>query len=814
MRTLRGLVIFAILAVLTCLQGAPRLAAQEAAPVWNALPQPAFDSSKAARAENVTLVRDRIRLTLSSGSIQFTQPANGVVFGAAFRGRGRVQIEAPTRLEAQQLGNFLGQATLDMEFSEAVFTFSDDMIDEVGKQVSWLPAAADAQLPELYAGRQRERENVGAEILRRLFVSMYSGDRKRTALFAADLKTSEKGWMHVRFDATNPEEISVGRWTNWGPVILFDTWMSFPAGNRTAAEAFRDPLARELFRIRSYRINAEVTQGAELRATTQVNLEPRGDGDRALSFTLDSNLRVESVKDSSGAALTFFQPRDPKDRNQSYGDFVVVVLREATRAGQVMTLEFVYGGKRVVRKEGNGTFFCQSSGWYPGIENDFASRADFDMTFRSPKRFTFVATGDKISETRDGDITNSTWRSSIPLAVAGFAYGDYKVHVEKAGNIDIEVYANRQEDDVARSIQLAVDPGLPESRDEPLSTIHLGNLAPAHRAKEMAVEMANTIRVFEKYFGPYPYKRLAVSSLPLGYSYGQGWPMLIYLWSLSFIDSTQRMQLGISNHLELTDFFRAHESSHQWWGHRVGWKSYHDQWLSEGFAQFSGNLYVLFRENEKEFIGRLQQDKFELASTDFRGRRYDSIGPVWMGLRLSSADAPRAYSAVVYSKGGYILHMIRMMMSDPRSQEPDARFIRMMHDFTQTFHNQPASTEDFKAIVDKHMIPAMDVDDTRKMDWFFDQYVYGIGMAQYNFKYQLRDAGNGKWNLDGTITQSGVPAGWKDSLPVYVEVRGRVSRVGWLKVQQPVTPFNISLAFKPDKVMLNAKEEILAQFKQ
>src|SRR5260370_12502148 len=34
-----------------------------------------------------------------------------------------------------------------------------------------------------------------------------------------------------------------------------------------------------------------------------------------------------------------------------------------------------------------------------------------------------------------------------------------------------------------------------------------------------------------------------------------------------------------------------HEVAHQWWGHMVGWASFHDQWLSEGFAEFSAGLF-------------------------------------------------------------------------------------------------------------------------------------------------------------------------------------------------------------------------------
>src|SRR5437016_14608981 len=64
-------------------------------------------------------------------------------------------------------------------------------------------------------------------------------------------------------------------------------------------------------------------------------------------------------------------------------------------------------------------------------------------------------------------------------------------------------------------------------------------------AKTMGQEMANTIRLFSLYFGPYPYKHLAVTSLPISYSYGQGWPGLIYLWSGSFLDATQRHEIGL-----------------------------------------------------------------------------------------------------------------------------------------------------------------------------------------------------------------------------------------------------------------------------
>jgi len=789
----------------------PRLAgqatptgAQEPAAVWKTLWQPTFDAGRSASVKDLTLVRDRIRLTLIDGTLQFTQPVNGIVFGATFRGNGRLQIQPPDATEAQQLRLLARQDTLDLQFSEATFSFTDNTFNEIAAEVQW--AAGGATSDDLYTSRQQQRENLGAELLLRLFKSVLSAERTHAALFFADLKTKEKGWVEVHWDALEPEETRVGRWVNVGPVKTFDRWLSFPAGGRSASEAYNDSLAKEDFAIRSYRINATVTGGAELGATTWVTLETHLAGERVLLFNLDSNLRVDSVKGAQGNALPFYQARESKDHDQSYGEYVAVVLPEPTKAGQNLALEFRYVGKRAIRKAGNGNFFCESSGWYPARPNSFAYRADFEVNFRSPKKYTLVATGDKVSETNDGDWTISTWKSDLPLAVAGFAYGDYKVYTEKAGSIDVQVYANREPDDLMASVQRAFESGARQAA--------VGSLSPSGMAKVMGGEMANTLRIFEQYFGPYPYKHLAVTSLPFSYSYGQGWPGLIYLWSASFLDSTQRHAIGLQDQVRLTDFFRAHESSHQWWGHRVGWKSYHDQWLSEGFAQFSGNLYVQFRQNQKEYLNRLRKDKEGLQNKNQYGHVYESLGPVWMGNRLASSQAPDGYNIVIYNKGGYILHMLRMMLFDPRNPNPDQRFQSMMQDFCQIFDNKSASTEDFKAVVEKHMGQWMDLEGNHRMDWFFRQYVYGTGIPEYEFSYQTQEVGGGKWKVTGTVTRKNLLEGWKDILPLYLHRGGGAARLGFIITMKTETPFDFTLPFKPEKLSLNFYEDILTNIRQ
>lgn len=224
--------------------------------------------------------------------------------------------------------------------------------------------------------------------------------------------------------------------------------------------------------------------------------------------------------------------------------------------------------------------------------------------------------------------------------------------------------------------------------------------------------------------------------------------------------------------------------------------------------------YVQFWRNFKENLNRLRQDKRDMLGRDRRNRPYESIGPIWMGQRISSGEATGAYSQVIYNKGGWVLHMIRMMLYDPRSQNAEERFMRMMQDFCSTHHNQAASTGDFQRIVEKHMTPAMDLERNGKMDWFFRQYVYGTGWAEYKFGYGIEALPDGRFKVTGKVIRSGASDGWKDILPIYLQREGRVFRAGWVNAVAAETPFEFTLPWKPEKLTLNENEDILAEIKQ
>jgi len=191
------------------------------------------------------------------------------------------------------------------------------------------------------------------------------------------------------------------------------------------------------------------------------------------------------------------------------------------------------------------------------------------------------------------------------------------------------------------------------------------------------------------------------------------------------------------------------------------------------------------------------------------GMRANDAGPLWMGLRLNTRKTGGAYNLLVYPKGGYILYMLRSMMRDPKTY--DANFIAMMKDFVQTYYGQNPSTADFQKMVEKHMTPAMNLDGNGRMDWFFNEWVYGIEAPRYHMDYSLSEEGGKVW-LKGTVEQSDVTTNFKMLVPVYLDFTGKPMLVGQIALSGNGTSkeFRIALPQRPKRVLLNAEHDVLA----
>jgi aminopeptidase N len=320
------------------------------------------------------------------------------------------------------------------------------------------------------------------------------------------------------------------------------------------------------------------------------------------------------------------------------------------------------------------------------------------------------------------------------------------------------------------------------------------------------------VRLYSDFFGPTASKRVALTQ-QTACSYGQSWPGLVWLPMCYYYDANVRHEL----HLDFRDrgYWKVvvpHEVAHQWWGNQVYTHSYRDEWLNEGFADFSASLFIQMVRRSPQEYARFWEDEREMMLEKSEWGQRGADFPLTVGYRAnSSRTGDWVTRRLIYPKGAWVLQMLRMMLWDPKTG--DANFQGLMKDYASTFSGRQATTEDFKATVEKHMMPIMNLGGNGKMDWFFDEWVYGTAFPHYQIGSSFSDGPNGTTIMDLTIKQSGVDDKFKMLVPLYVEMaNGNVVRLGLVTLAGNVN-FNqkIPLPVKdhPKRALLNYMSDVL-----
>lgn len=622
-----------------------------------------------------------------------------------------------------------------------------------------------------------------------------------------------------------PEQVALINYDNND----YGIWLSFHLANEYEKGTAKSSTDRRVFDLINHDIDITI-KGTKIYANDKITMATRVPGQRVLPFELFPSISVKRVSTIDGKDLNIIQETKSSDRD------LAVILPSAPKEGEPFILNFEYEGEGVVEAKGTGNFILNPNArgsWYPANGNtQFGlDPATFDINFRFPKQLILIGVGELIEEKTEGDQKVAKWSSKgINMKVAGFNYGDFnrKSIKDESTGYELEVLTNREVPQEIKSLQNRIelyesrvntrertpDPNTPMTTTNARTTgLTVGALSTSAMSDYVLGEAQNSTRIYDAYFGKIPFKRIAMTQQPNTF-FGQAWATLIYMPYMAFVGETMRVQLfGIQGGTD--GFWRevaAHEVAHQWWGHTIGWTNYRDQWMSEGFSQLSTSLYIQFiRKDIAKFNEFWEDQRLQIVegTRATNGIKPYTVGPVVMGFRLNTRKAGGAYTRLVYPKGAYIVHMIRMMMLDKK--DGDAKFQAMMRDFVKTHFNQGATTEDFKAIVEKHITPKMDLDQNGKMDWFFDQWVYGKEVPEYKLEYSLKNSG-GKSILSGRITQSGVSDNFAMVVPLYLDFgsgwvsAGSVTIVG----NKSFDLGNIELPREPKKVAICALSDVLA----
>jgi hypothetical protein len=244
----------------------------------------------------------------------------------------------------------------------------------------------------------------------------------------------------------------------------------------------------------------------------------------------------------------------------------------------------------------------------------------------------------------------------------------------------------------------------------------------ANRGREVGRQAADIVRFYESIIGDSPYQSLSLAVLehllPGGHS-----PAYFAIVNQPIASTPFSWRNDPASFQNYPEFFVAHEVAHQWWGHAVGWRNYHEQWLSEGFAQYFAALYAQQSRGDGVFASVMRQmRRWAVDQSD--------QGPVYLGYRLGHVkNESRVFRALVYNKSAVVLHMLRRLIGD-------AAFFSGVRRFYADSRFEKAGTADLQA--------AMETASGRSLERFFERWIYGATLPRLRFSHRVEPSGAGQ----------------------------------------------------------------------
>jgi hypothetical protein len=759
-----------------------------------------LDPQECYRVRNLTIARDELRVYLSEGLLIFAKPINGrrlsAVFSTGEDGDAEVLLMPPLRSERLSLANFNnGVPNLTQHFRNSLLLFTDDTGAEIRAHIEKSGAKPDLENGALLASQWSDTLlNIYSSFSVRLAADLLDSQPDQGFFFTVG-ETKTAGTLDLMFDPRTPQQITVGRLTPRDDRLFYDVWCHFEGRSwRTG----RRPPPQPEFKLSNYRISASIAPDLRVSVVTTVAVTPEMPL-ASIGFDISPQMRVLEAKVDGKPAEVFGRESLRADLLRGGSNEMFLVAPDTPlEKGHRYEVEIRHEGDVVV-DSGNGVYFVGSRGnWYPNRDLQFA---DYDLIYRYPKALTLVSTGDVLDERTEGDFHIVHRKTSGPVRLAGFNLGDYQKYTAHEGAVTVEVYANRRvETALARRNDLLVLPPLQPWQRHPSAILSLPpgqNPDPTQQAQALAIEIGNAYEFYRSRFGPSPVTRLTVSPIPG--RFGQGFPGLIYLSTLSYLKPQDRPDSSSpSLQMFFSELLHAHEVAHQWWGNLVTTDGYQDGWIMEGLANYSALMYL-----EKKKGTRVMEDVLEdykhalLAKKKEDGKTIESMGPITWGLRLESSQAPTAYQTITYQKGSWIFHMLRRRMGDTAFQD-------MLVALIQRYRYRAVSVPQLQALA-AEFLPKGLPDPT--LELFFDNWIYDVGIPTLKMSHTTKGKAP-NIVLSGTIQQTEVGDQFTTLVPVEITTaKGKI--VKWVATGEDAT-FTVKLASLPSKVVLDGSGSVLA----
>jgi hypothetical protein len=706
-----------------------RVVAEEKLSVVEGLHRLALQTDKQYAVRDLVINSVDFSLRLPAGDVFIAETTEGVT-GLVLMGEGSMLFTPAPPEERLQLKLFAGTETLEAPFTAAYVRINPYDFDDQLKGKLTSPATPDPRL--LRRAQLVFDEEVGKSFsldLRDLSRDNWSL-LPQTGDFLAEVRTRRFDTLTFARSTSEPEDVTLFHRVRKRNVAAYASEMKLASRGRFYNE---DDLVE--YDVLDYTVDANFSPEREwLDASARLRIRVKAFALAALTLRLAEEFTVQSISSDDAGRLMFLRVR-----NQNT---VVVNLPTPVSRDTEMTLTVAYSGRcrtqsidqesievqappprpqqqrsedmPFIPPEPNWLFSNRSQ-WYPqGQTTDYATAT---IRFTVPADYTAMGSGVEAvdSPTRAGQIGRATYTfvAQQPLRYLGVIVS--KFFRSDAAYVALDIIPPAPP--AAAGTNGAV-PATPVKTTLPAvgsrNTIRLiveSNRRQQDRGREIVGTAVEILRLYSGIIGDVPYDSMAIAMVenekPGGHSPGYFAVLNNPLPVMPFVYRNDPAMF-----VNFPEFYIAHEIAHQWWGQAVGWKNYHEQWLSEGFAQYFAALFARERRGEPAFRDVMRQ---------FRRWAMDQSdqGAVYQGYRLGHIKADgRVFRALVYNKGASVLHMLRRLMGD------DAFFRGLRHYYAENRFRK-AGTEDFQR--------AMEQEYNGSLDRFFERWIFQSGLPRVRY---------------------------------------------------------------------------------
>ncbi|MGQ9585287.1 MAG: M1 family metallopeptidase [Anaerolineae bacterium] len=183
------------------------------------------------------------------------------------------------------------------------------------------------------------------------------------------------------------------------------------------------------------------------------------------------------------------------------------------------------------------------------------------------------------------------------------------------------------------------------------------------------------LRVYQEWFGPYPFPDFSVAEAPLGV-HGMEFPTMSLIGVDLYRDRRRELE-----------YLVAHEIAHQWWYNQVGNDQVRFPWLDEGLAEYSAYLYF------DQVYGRQRADTLLEQRWAIPYQYLVSQGkdaPV----NQPAFNFEGNYEAIVYGKAALFFHHLHQELGDDRFREA-------LHEYLSRYRYDLATPDRLMAVMNE-----------------------------------------------------------------------------------------------------------------